>query len=95
MTEQDRQRLVRLLGMLGSEHAGERDNAARLAEQIRRENGTTWDDLLTGQVVYVDRPLVVEKYLPPRISLEAVMDRCLVTCLWVGIPLALVFFLGR
>ena len=95
MTEQDRLRLVRLLGMLGSEHAGERANAAQLAEQLRRKSGKSWDDLLAGQVIYVDRPLVVEKYLPPRISLEAVMDRCLVTCLWVGLPLALVFFLGR
>jgi hypothetical protein len=45
----DRKRLASLLGMLGSNAAGERDNAARLAEQFRREHGLTWADLLTPE----------------------------------------------
>jgi hypothetical protein len=32
----DRERLAKLLGMLGSEHAGERDNAALAIERLRR-----------------------------------------------------------
>ena len=42
----DRKRLAALLGMLGSTSSGERDNAARLAEQLRRRLGLTWEDLL-------------------------------------------------
>jgi hypothetical protein len=42
----ERQRLVALLGMLGSDQPGERDNAARLAEKFRRQYGMTWADLL-------------------------------------------------
>lgn len=42
----ERQRLVALLGMLGSDQPGEVANAARLAERFRRQYGMTWDDLL-------------------------------------------------
>jgi pyruvate/2-oxoglutarate dehydrogenase complex dihydrolipoamide acyltransferase (E2) component len=42
----DRERLVKTLGMLGSDHAGERDNAARQAERLRRQLGMSWDDLI-------------------------------------------------
>jgi hypothetical protein len=43
----DRVRLEHLLGMLGSDHAGEVANAARIAEQLRREAGVTWQEILT------------------------------------------------
>jgi hypothetical protein len=36
----------KMLGMLGSDQAGERDNAARKLEDWRRNQGKTWDDLL-------------------------------------------------
>jgi len=39
-------RLVKVLGMLGSTHAGERDNAARMATQILKDAGLTWYDVL-------------------------------------------------
>jgi hypothetical protein len=39
-------KLVKVLGMLGSDHAGERDNAARLATQILKDAGLTWYDVL-------------------------------------------------
>ena len=42
----DRKRLAALLGMLGSTSSGERDNAARLAEQLRQRLGLTWEELL-------------------------------------------------
>jgi hypothetical protein len=58
MTDADRQRLVAILGMLGSAAAGERDNAARLAEKFRCQHGMTWGQLFEPQTVYVyiDRP---------------------------------------
>jgi len=34
--------LVKLLGMLGSAHAGEGANAAAAADKLLRENGLTW-----------------------------------------------------
>jgi hypothetical protein len=46
LTTTDRQRLASILGMLGSNAIGERDNAARAAEQFRRQHGLTWADLL-------------------------------------------------
>jgi hypothetical protein len=42
----NRKRLASLLGMLGSNAAGERDNAARLAEQFHLQHGLTCADLL-------------------------------------------------
>jgi hypothetical protein len=43
---QYRKRLVDLLGMLGSDHDGERANAARLADEHRRKSGLTWHDII-------------------------------------------------
>jgi hypothetical protein len=48
MTEADRKRLIAILGMLGSNAVGERDNAARLAEEFRRKHGLSWADLLAA-----------------------------------------------
>jgi hypothetical protein len=50
LTRTDRERLAKLLGMLGSQHAGERDNAALAIERLRRELGLSWDarPLATG-----------------------------------------------
>jgi hypothetical protein len=39
-------KLVKVLGLLGSDHAGERDNAARQATRILKEAGLTWWDIL-------------------------------------------------
>jgi hypothetical protein len=39
-------KLVKVLGMLGSAHVGERDNAARTATQILKQAGLTWYDVL-------------------------------------------------
>jgi hypothetical protein len=41
-----RARLVRLLGMLGSDHDGERANAARLADEHRKRSGLTWGEII-------------------------------------------------
>jgi hypothetical protein len=42
----DRIRLESMLGMLGSDHVGERDNAAKLIEQFLRKRGLTWPQVL-------------------------------------------------
>jgi hypothetical protein len=41
-----RERLAKLLGLLGSDHQGERDNAGRAAHQLVQQHGLTWFDLL-------------------------------------------------
>jgi hypothetical protein len=40
------EKLVKVLGMLGSAHVGERDNAAVKASQILKEADLTWYDVL-------------------------------------------------
>ena len=52
MTDTDRQRLAAILGMLGSEHAGERAAAALQAEAFRRHHNLTWDQLVGGKTVH-------------------------------------------
>jgi hypothetical protein len=39
-------RLVKLLGMLGSHHDGERANAALMADALIRDRGLTWHDVI-------------------------------------------------
>ena len=46
MTDIDRRRLARILGMLGSEHAGERASAALQAEAFRKRHAMTWEQML-------------------------------------------------
>jgi hypothetical protein len=41
-----RELLVKALGMLGSDHAGERANAAVVVEKQRAKLGMTWDELI-------------------------------------------------
>jgi hypothetical protein len=59
----DREKLAQVLGMLGSDFAGERDNAARLAEKLRRESGLTWQQILA--------PAPARRLDPPR---EPIVD---------------------
>ena len=40
-------RLVKLLGMIGSDHDGEALNAARLADKLVREAGLTWAEVFS------------------------------------------------
>jgi hypothetical protein len=46
MTPSQRTRLIKLLGMLGSEHDGECLNAARSAQRLVKEAGETWEQVL-------------------------------------------------
>jgi len=59
MTPADRRRLARILGMLGSEHAGERASAALQAEAFRKRHAMTWEEMLASppvEVVVVMKP---------------------------------------
>jgi hypothetical protein len=47
LADVDRDRLTRLLGMLGSDFDGEVANAGRLADKLVRSAGLTWHDVLT------------------------------------------------
>ena len=44
--QEDAQRLVKLCGLLGSDHDGERANAAFMATKLLRMNDMTWADLV-------------------------------------------------
>jgi hypothetical protein len=44
---QSLERLVKLLGMMGSAHAGERSVAAQKADQLVRERGLTWGEVFS------------------------------------------------
>lgn len=48
MTQQQRARLVKLLGMMGSAHDGERASAAALANRLVRDAGLQWDDVIAA-----------------------------------------------
>src|SRR5271166_1665304 len=56
----DRLRLAALLGMLGSNHVGERENAAQLVERFRRQRGFDWADLLGRPPAHEDASVAQE-----------------------------------
>ena len=58
MTAVERARLARILGMLGSEHAGEQAAAAFQAEAFRKRHGLSWEAMLS-------LPPVTERPEPP------------------------------
>jgi len=71
LSPDDRRKLIGLLGRLGSDSAGERDNAAVAIERIRRDADVSWDDLLgTGAQSSFQRPVWAEP-LKPRPSRPA------------------------
>ena len=46
LTPGDASKLVRILGLLGSDQPGERDAAALAADRLRRSRGLTWDEIV-------------------------------------------------
>ena len=56
LSNADRNRLTRLLGMLGSQFDAEVANAGRLADRLVRENGLTWFDVLATTALPGTRP---------------------------------------
>ena len=47
----DRERLIKLLGLLGSDHNGEIAAAGRMADALIRDAGVTWADLIAPETV--------------------------------------------
>lgn len=66
MTPVERRRLAGILGMLGSEHAGERASAALHAEAFRKQHGLTWAELLASPPVEVTEAAPEPVWTPPR-----------------------------
>lgn len=56
LSSADTERLVRLLGMLGSDFDGERASAALMASRLLKSKGLTWAELLTPAVCYTRQP---------------------------------------
>ena len=46
LSQRDATRLAKLLGLLGSAHAGERDAAGLAAHRLLRDRGLTWGDII-------------------------------------------------
>jgi hypothetical protein len=47
----DRERLIKLLGLLGSDHNGEIAAAGRTADALIRDAGVTWADVIAPETV--------------------------------------------
>ena len=47
----DRERLIKLLGLLGSDHNGEIATAGRMADALIRDAGVTWADVIAPETV--------------------------------------------
>lgn len=56
VTTADRVLLAKLCGLLGSDHAGERENAIRLVLRFLRERGLTWFDIIVQPEAPTVRP---------------------------------------
>jgi hypothetical protein len=75
----DRVRLARVLGMLGSDHPGERDAAAMQAERLRKASGLDWYQILSPSPT---RPPPTRPPSPPpprarpKIDIGAALDFC-------------------
>ncbi|MGI4943365.1 MAG: hypothetical protein ACRYHQ_22840 [Janthinobacterium lividum] len=70
LSPSDLNKLVGVLGMLGSPHPGERDNAARLADRLVRGRGMEWADLL------VPKPATYMPPPPPPNDVDADLRVC-------------------
>src|SRR5215471_10842644 len=51
----DRERLIKLLGLLGSDHNGEIASAGRMADALIRDAGVTWADVISPDTVERER----------------------------------------
>jgi len=56
--QKDLNRLDRILGLLGSEHAGERASAAKAAADFIRKHNMSWRELIEGRAVPKGRKVV-------------------------------------
>ena len=52
LASRERSKLAKLLGMLGSDHAGERDAAGLAAHRLLEQHGATWGQVLAVPVAH-------------------------------------------
>ncbi len=52
----ERGKLVKICGMLGSDHDGERASAAKLADDMLRALGLTWDAVIAPKSLQAPKP---------------------------------------
>ena len=65
MQSSDTAKLARVLGLLGSEHAGERASAALAANRLLKRLGLSWQDLLAPKGEAARDPSHLRKTEPP------------------------------
>jgi hypothetical protein len=70
LTPAERKRLANLLGRLGSDHPGERDNAGVMAHRLVRTKGLSWPEI-------IDPPPPVERSLPEIGTWRQTVAECL------------------
>jgi len=78
-----RRRLVNVLGMLGSSHAGERDAAGLAAHRIVRGAGLTWDALVTVPRVERQSEPPPPPRDPPAMDWRELARRCAANPSWL------------
>jgi hypothetical protein len=54
-------KLTKILGLLGSDHPGERDAAAQAANKLVRERGLTWGDVI-GPSLIPEQPVRIRAW---------------------------------
>ena len=69
LASSERERLAKLLAMLGSDYAGERDAAGLAAHQFLQERGLTWPEILC--------PPTTERRSTACVAWRATVDECL------------------
>jgi hypothetical protein len=74
----DTQKLAKLCGMFGSDHAGERANAAAAADRLVRERGLTWPIILgversatSSDVSIAEMATVIQSHMDELTAKEA------------------------
>jgi hypothetical protein len=70
LTSTERKRLADLLGRLGSDHPGERDNAGVMAHRLIKTRGLSWPEI-------IDPPQPVERSLPEIGTWRSTVAECL------------------
>jgi hypothetical protein len=75
VSELDRGRLARILGMCGSDHAGERAAAAQQADKLIRSAGMTWLDLLAPLYELRIAVQAARQLLDENAALQAELDQ--------------------
>lgn len=79
-----RRRLAQLLGLLGSDHAGERDNAGRMAHALVRSHGLTWLDVIGAPALPEPEPMRREQHHDPLHGWPGGWRGAVETCLRYG-----------